>query len=64
MEYLKFAFQGPFIFIGVCILLGIGSETIIRIWNRFWRHWTMMKHGYPPEHIDADGDFKKDHEDD
>jgi len=26
------------------------------LWNRFWRHWNIRKHGYPPPHCDADGD--------
>ena len=29
------------------------------MWYRFWRHFNLMKHGYPPEHCDADGDFKQ-----
>jgi hypothetical protein len=28
-------------------------------WNRFWRHLNINKHGYPPAHCDADGDFVK-----
>ena len=26
--------------------------------NRPLRHWTIRKHGYPPPHCDADGDFR------
>jgi len=26
--------------------------------NRMMRHWNIRKHGYPPAHCDADGDFK------
>lgn len=26
--------------------------------NRTLRHWNIRKHGYPPAHCDADGDFK------
>lgn len=40
----------------------IAGETIIRIAvclpNRVMRHWNINKHGYPPQHCDADGDFK------
>ena len=27
--------------------------------NRVMRHWNIHKHGYPPPHCDADGDFKE-----
>lgn len=30
-----------------------------KCWNRFWRHWNIRKHGYPPIHCDADGDFRE-----
>lgn len=40
------------------------SETVVRICcnlpNRIMRHWNIHKHGYPPVHCDADGDFKPD----
>lgn len=40
----------------------IMAEVVIRVtWgipNRVMRHWNIHKHGYPPAHCDADGDFK------
>jgi len=49
-------------FIGYWILIALilvtPSQLIIIIINRFLRHWNIRKHGYPPEHCDADGDFK------
>lgn len=51
-------------FIGYWILLGmimaIPARVIIIAINRPLRHWNIRKHGYPPSHCDADGDFKKD----
>ena len=32
---------------------------ILEFCNRFWRYWNIRKHGYPPKHCDADGDFKE-----
>lgn len=29
-----------------------------RLVNRFIRHRNIVAHGWPPEHLDADGDFK------
>jgi len=53
-------------FIGYWILLGmiigIPSKVIIVAINRPLRHWNIRKHGYPPAHCDADGDFKKQEE--
>lgn len=62
MDFLEFALDGFWRFVGVVILLFGTMSTIshflIVIWNRFWRHWNIRKHGYPPSHCDADGDFK------
>jgi len=58
MEFLKFMFQGFWHFIGCALILNGIATTICFIWNRFWRHWNIRKHGYPPIHCDADGDFK------
>lgn len=57
-QIFEIAFSGLWQFIGMCIILsGIGT-FLLTIWNRFWRHWNIRKHGYPPSHCDADGDFK------
>ena len=29
-----------------------------RFWNRWLRHRNIVSHGWPPEHLDADGDFR------
>jgi len=59
MDFLKFIFSGFWIFIGFAILLSLILNFISNMWYRFWRHFNLMKHGYPPEHCDADGDFKQ-----
>lgn len=58
MEFLNFMFQGFWHFLGCVIILGGAGNLIAFVWNRFWRHWNIRKHGYPPSHCDADGDFK------
>lgn len=40
----------------VIVLASIICRAICFVWNRFWRHLTIRKHGYPPLHCDADGD--------
>lgn len=53
---LEITFKSFWHFVGMAILLtGLGNFLLI-IWNRFWRHWNIRKHGYPPIHCDADGD--------
>ena len=63
MEILKFIFRDFWTWAGFFVLMNvILYYTVnggIRICNRFWRHWNIRKHGYPPEHCDADGDFKE-----
>lgn len=50
-------------FIGYWILIGtaltVVTTLIVFIINRPLRHWNIRIHGYPPQHCDADGDFKK-----
>jgi len=57
MEYLQFIFQSFWHFIGFAILLGMALNFLLTLYNRFFRHWNIRKHGYPPEWCDADGDF-------
>jgi len=64
MEIVKLIFSNFWIWLGfVIILSGIATFTF-RIYNRALRHRNIMKHGYPPQHCDADGDFTEVKEDD
>ena len=58
IEYLEFMFSGFWVFIGCFMVLTVPFRVITYIYNRTLRHWNIRKHGYPPEHCDADGDFK------
>lgn len=42
----------------VTVILGIPAKLIVVLINRPLRHWNIRKHGYPPTHCDADGDFR------
>ena len=50
-------------FIGYWLLIataiGIPCKLLVVAINRPLRHWNIRKHGYPPAHCDADGDFKE-----
>ena len=65
IDFLTFMFSGFWYFVGCMMLLGMVARTICFVWGRFWRHLSIMKHGYPPPHCDADGEFpeKEDDED-
>jgi len=41
------------------MILGIPVKLLTVVINRPLRHLNIRKHGYPPAHCDADGDFKK-----
>lgn len=59
-DLFKFASDNPWL---TFFLAVIAAEVIIRVVvnlpNRILRHWNIHKHGYPPPHCDADGDFIK-----
>lgn len=50
------------VFIGGIIILSLIFTFVANILNMIWRHWNIWKHGYPPPHCDADGDFKQEDE--
>jgi len=40
-------------------LYGIGYALLFRLPNRIIRSRNIKNQGWPPEHLDADGDFKQ-----
>lgn len=62
-KIIEIAFSGFWPFIGMAILLNGAAYFIVngllRIWGRFMRMLMVRKHGWPPEHLDADGDWKQ-----
>ena len=61
-DFLELTFRSFWHFIGMTILLYVAIYFIVNgaviIWNRFLRMLMVRKHGWPPEHLDADGDWK------
>ena len=62
MEFIRFIFSNIFIFVGfvigfVLIIISI-SQMLYKFVNRILRHRAIMKHGWPPAHINADGEAK------
>jgi len=44
--------------LGFMCILSLIAGTILGLYNRKLRHERIMHLGWPPEHCDADGDFK------
>lgn len=55
MTILELISESPYL---TAFLIWGAFSTVFRIWNRFMRHLNIRKHGWPPPHCDADGDFK------
>ena len=60
----QFMSDSPWLTFFLAVLAALLIEEVIGIPNRVLRHWNIHKHGYPPPHCDADGDFKKEAKDD
>lgn len=62
-KLIEIAFSGIFEFFGVIMLLNIPAyylcNLLVKMWSRFMRMLMVRKHGWPPSHLDADGDFIK-----
>jgi hypothetical protein len=63
MEFIRFTFSGFWYFVGMAILLNGAAyfffNTVFRMYNRWVRHRNIKAAGWPPNHLDADGDFKE-----
>lgn len=62
LEILDFALSGFWKFIGCVILFNGGAyflvNGLLRAWSRLMRTLMVRKHGWPPSHLDADGDWE------
>ncbi|KKM26483.1 hypothetical protein LCGC14_1584260 [marine sediment metagenome] len=63
-ELLTIMFSGFWSFVGWLVVIALILQFVLLMYNRTFRHWNIRKHGYPPSHCDADGDFRKEETDD
>jgi hypothetical protein len=58
MELIRFVFSSFWKWLGAVILLTILLNAPVRIIIRLIRRSMVLKQGWPPAHLDADGDWK------
>ena len=61
-EFYAFAAEHPWLalFLMICVLNGFAVPFKFAgfFWNRYLRSKNIAARGWPPAHLDADGDFK------
>ena len=59
MDIWKFMNDSPYLTFFLVLIAGeVAIRILVNLPNRILRHWNIRKHGYPPAHCDADGDFR------
>lgn len=59
MDVLQFMSDSPWLTFLLAVSAGeVIVRVVVNLPNRILRHWNIRKHGYPPAHCDADGDFR------
>jgi len=57
--------ESPVLTFFLAVILGCTAyDVLFKLPNRLFRHLNIRKHGWPPDHCDADGDFKPDNNND
>lgn len=59
-HYLDLMFSGFWQFIGCFAVIYVVSHLIFKVINRTLRTIKVALRGWPPDHLDADGDFFND----
>ncbi len=58
-ELLKFMGEHPWLTLALALIAGSTITSVLfRLPNRIIRHLNVRRVGWPPAHLDADGDFK------
>lgn len=57
-EFYGFASASPWLVFGLALVVYWLASLLFKAWNRFLRSRNIEHHGWPPEHLDADGDFR------
>ncbi len=64
MDIYQFMSGSPFLTFFLAVVIGeVVVRVLVHLPNSILRHWNIRKHGFPPEHCDADGDFRPEKDD-
>lgn len=59
MTVFDFMSDSPFVTVILAILIAFIAEYVLfKLPSRYFRSRNIAKHGWPPSHCDADGDFR------
>lgn len=62
LDFARFACSEFWVFLGstfiLCIVVYFVTNLILRVWVKLLRSLNVLFRGWPPAHLDADGDFK------
>uniref|UniRef100_A0AAU6W1U8 Uncharacterized protein n=1 Tax=Pseudomonas phage Touem01 TaxID=3138548 RepID=A0AAU6W1U8_9VIRU len=59
MNAFEFMARSPILsFLLAYMIVHSACELLFRCWNRLVRHLNIRRAGWPPVHLDADGDWK------
>ena len=54
LELLKFIFTSIWHFLGCLVIISLFMDSIVVMWENFWKNYSIRKHGYPPQHFKYD----------
>lgn len=64
MDVFQFMGDNPWLTFFLALIVGeVFVRVAVNLPNCILRHWNIRKHGYPPAHCDADGDFRPEKDD-
>lgn len=58
LDILKFVFSNFWVWCGSFLLVISFLQYAFIFWNRLLRHMNVRRAGWPPDHLDADGDWE------
>ena len=58
-QLLEIMFSGFWQFVGIFLIICVLIHFTSTLCNRILRHYNIKQNGWPPSHLDADGDWEQ-----
>ena len=58
LEVLRFVYSSFWIWLGTVFMLAMFLNAVTFCWSRLLRYLSVVRAGWPPSHLDADGDWR------